>query len=118
MKHPVASVDELEPGQMKAIELERKSILLARNDEGDFYAIRNVCPHKGVPLSLGTLGGTMAACDYGEYRLVKKGEVVRCPWHSWEFDVTTGCSLVEPESCWVKTYSVTVEAGTVYISEE
>jgi nitrite reductase/ring-hydroxylating ferredoxin subunit len=34
---------------------------------------------------------------------------VRCPWHGWEFDITTGQSVFNPHKMRVKTYAVTVE---------
>jgi nitrite reductase (NADH) small subunit len=44
------------------------------NVGGTVYALDGVCPHQGGPLGKGTLGGC----------------IVTCPWHGWQFDVTTG----------------------------
>ena len=40
------------------------------------------------------------------------GEIVRCPWHGWEFDITTGRSVFNPHRMRVKTYDVAVEQMT------
>ena len=46
----------------------------------------------------------------GEYAWAREGEILRCPWHGWEFDITTGRSVFNPHKTRVKTYEVTVEA--------
>jgi nitrite reductase/ring-hydroxylating ferredoxin subunit len=115
MKHIVCKDQDLKCGEMKAFTLENKSIVIARSKNGEFYALRNVCPHKGPALSLGSLDGSCTSYQPGEYILEKDREVIKCPWHSWEFDIKTGCSLFDPESVRVKTYEVTVEDGTVFI---
>jgi nitrite reductase/ring-hydroxylating ferredoxin subunit len=46
--------------------------------------------------------------------LVRDGEIIRCPWHLWEFDLLTGLCLVDPKVR-VKTYPVSIEAGEVVV---
>jgi 3-phenylpropionate/trans-cinnamate dioxygenase ferredoxin subunit len=47
----------------------------------------------------------------GEYVWAREGEILRCPWHGWEFDITTGRSIFNPHRMRVRTYEVTVEAA-------
>ena len=47
----------------------------------------------------------------GEYRLTRPGEMLRCPWHCWEFDIRTGQSWCDPGSVHVRTYEIQVEQG-------
>ena len=47
----------------------------------------------------------------GQYRLSRKGEMLRCPWHGWEFDIRTGQSWCDPDSVWVRRFEVTVQPG-------
>ena len=49
-------------------------------------------------------------CKPGEYVWARDGEILRCPWHGWEFDITTGRSVFNPHAVRVKMYEVTVEA--------
>ena len=49
----------------------------------------------------------------GEYRLERQGEMLRCPWHGWEFDIKTGQSWCHPESVKARTYNVEVVPGEV-----
>jgi len=65
---------------------------------GAFYAIDNICPHRGGPLGEGDMNGA----------------VVTCPWHGWEFDVTTGQSPINPAAC-VQKFEVKIEGGDVLV---
>jgi 3-phenylpropionate/trans-cinnamate dioxygenase ferredoxin subunit len=44
--------------------------------------------------------------------MIRKGEMVRCPWHGWEFDVRTGQSWFDPVQVRVRRYDVTVTPGS------
>lgn len=45
----------------------------------------------------------------GEYIWSREGEILRCPWHGWEFDITTGRSIHNPRKTLVRTYDVSIE---------
>lgn len=107
-KHVVATVDEIPPGQRKIIEIGGRSIGVF-NVSGEFFALRNTCPHQGGPLCQGQLSGFLEARVPGEYRYTRKGEILRCPWHGWEFDVKTGQSWFDPARTRVRSYEVSVE---------
>jgi nitrite reductase/ring-hydroxylating ferredoxin subunit len=47
----------------------------------------------------------------------RQGEILRCPWHNFAFDVTTGRSLLEPERYRVATYRVTIEDGYIVLPD-
>ena len=107
-KHVVATVDEIPPGERKIVEIGGRSIGVF-NIKGEFYALRNICPHQGGPLCEGRLTGfVMADKPGGEYRYERRGEILRCPWHGWEYDVTTGQSWVDPASVRTRRYEVEV----------
>jgi Fe-S cluster biogenesis protein NfuA/nitrite reductase/ring-hydroxylating ferredoxin subunit len=80
LKRPVfedaGPLADLAPGEMKAIELDAASILIA-NVGGEPYAFRNSCPVDGdreLPLDGGRLAGT----------------VLVCPWHNCAYDARSG----------------------------
>ena len=71
--HELTAVANCPPG--KSLELViGEQIIALFNVAGEFYAIDGVCPHQGGPLAEGALTGC----------------IVTCPWHGWQFDVTTG----------------------------
>ena len=46
-----------------------------------------------------------------DYRVERKGEFLRCPWHGWEFDIKTGQSWCDPKSVRARQFPVHVEHG-------
>lgn len=109
-KHRVARIEEIPPGSRKIVEVEGRSIGVF-NLGGEFFAIRNQCPHAGGPLCKGILSGFVNSKEPGEYEYVRRGEIIRCPWHQWEFDVKTGQSWFDPKKVRVKSYETRVEPG-------
>ena len=80
------------------------------NVNGELYALRNICPHKRGPLCTGELTGHVAAAGppsggHAELTVSGEGEVLRCPWHQWPFEIATGRCLVD-SNVRVKTYPV------------
>ena len=108
-RYLVGRASELPPGQRKIVEVEGISIGIF-NVSGTFYALRDRCPHQGAPLCRGSIKGTALPSSPGEYHWGREGEVLRCPWHGWEFDILTGRSLFNPHRVRVKAYEVRVES--------
>ncbi len=93
----VAKVTELQPGSAMVVEAGGRAIALC-NAEGRFYAMDNTCAHRGGPIGEGTLDGT----------------TVTCPWHGWQYDITTGQATMNPQvklSC----YETRVEGEEVLV---
>lgn len=109
-RYIAASVDEVPPGGRKIVELDGRSIGIF-NVGGEFFALRNRCPHQGGPLCLGPLEDHVEAATPGEYAYDADRKMVRCPWHAWEFDLRTGQSWFDPERTRVRGYDVRVERG-------
>lgn len=70
---PLASVSDIPPGTGSEFTIEGR-IIAVFNSEGTLHALDGICPHAGGPLAEGRL----------------QGNVVTCPWHGWQFDVSTG----------------------------
>jgi 3-phenylpropionate/trans-cinnamate dioxygenase ferredoxin subunit len=81
------------------------------NVKGEHYALINRCPHEGAPLGYGPVLGCFSSKRPGEYALTREGEMLRCPWHGWEFDIKTGQSWCHPESVKARTYAVEIVPG-------
>jgi len=109
-KHIIGTVDEIPPGERKLVILEGREIGVF-NVHGEFYALRNRCPHQGGALCKGRVSGFVTARVPGEYEYTRKGEILRCPWHGWEYDIKTGQSWVDPSSVRVRSYEVEVAQG-------
>ncbi len=106
-KHIIGTVDEIPSGERKLVTIEGREIGVF-NVHGEFYALRNRCPHQGGALCKGRVSGFVTARVPGEYKYTRKGEILRCPWHGWEYDIKTGQSWVDPSSVRVRSYEVEV----------
>ncbi len=109
-KHVVAKVSDIPPGERKLVTVRGRPIAIF-NLSGDFYGLLNRCPHQGGSLCDGLLTGLIEADEPGVYRYSRKGEIIRCPWHGWEFDIRTGQSWCDPTKVQVRNYKVEVELG-------
>ena len=107
-KHTVALVGEIPPGERKIVDIEGRSIGVF-NVSGEYFALRNSCPHQGAELCQGAVCGFVSSTSPGEYTIIRRGEFLRCPWHGWEFDIRTGQSWFDPRKVRVKSYQVSVE---------
>lgn len=96
----VATVAECPPGSSLEVVADARIVALF-NVDGSFYALDGVCPHQGGPLGKGELGGC----------------VVTCPWHGWQFDVTTGCNQLRPTMI-QQPFPVRVEGDIVLVDCE
>jgi 3-phenylpropionate/trans-cinnamate dioxygenase ferredoxin subunit len=104
-RHVACRAEELPPGSRMIVEAGGRSIGVY-NVGGDYLAIRNRCPHQGGPLCEGVQVGAVTSERPGDYRYARPGEIVRCPWHGWEFDLRTGASWFDPERRRVRAYEV------------
>lgn len=109
-RHVVARVDEIAAGAAKLVHVEGRPIAIF-NTGSEFLAIANRCPHEGADLCRGKVVPLIESDEPGEIKLSRKGELVRCPWHGWEFDLRTGKSWCDPARTRVKSYDVAVENG-------
>lgn len=115
-KYVVATVDEIPPGQRKVVQIAQRSVGVF-NVKGKYYAIRNQCPHAGGPICEGVTSGLVRSDRPGTYDYIMRGEIIRCPWHGWEFDVRTGLSWFDPVRTRVRSYEARVTPGTALIAE-
>lgn len=107
-RYIVAPVEAIPPGERRIVEIAGRSIGVY-NVNGEFFALRNRCPHQGGPLCNGPVSGFVSSSGPGDYHVTRQGEIVRCPWHGWEFDIRTGQSWFDPRRVRVRSYDVTLE---------
>jgi nitrite reductase/ring-hydroxylating ferredoxin subunit len=109
-RHVIAAVSELPPGSRKVVEIAGRAIAVF-NIRGEFFAVLNRCPHQGGALGEGELIGLVESSEPGQYRFTRSGEILRCPWHGWEFDLRTGRSRCDPARIKARCYDVSIEPG-------
>ena len=112
-RHVVAKVDELSEGSRKLVYLAGREIGVF-HVAGHYYALRNVCPHKGAPICKGRIRPQIYSTGVGEVAFQREGEIIKCPWHLWEFDLTTGASLHD-DDLKIATYRVAQEGDEIVV---
>ena len=85
-------------GELKAFKIKGHEIL-AVNVGDKIFCLDARCTHAGAPLAEGTLNG----------------EVLTCPWHYSQFNITSGMVLREPAQKQLETYRVEVRENFVFI---
>ena len=100
--YPALRADELQRGKTKTALLLGHPLLLGRKNDGTIFAMRDLCPHRGIPLSAGWFDG----------------ERVTCKYHGWEFEPCTGqCQLI-PSLTEADTLDATKIFAGAYACEE
>jgi nitrite reductase (NADH) small subunit len=91
------STKDVPPGEGRVVEAGGRTVALF-NVDGSFYALDNVCSHRGGPLGEGELDGS----------------VVTCPWHAWRWDVTSGANMNNP-AVKMACFPVSVDGEQVWV---
>jgi len=99
----------LSKGQMRREMLLGEPVLLGRDHNGQLFALRDICPHRGVPLSAGR---------------IKSDQTVECPYHGWRFRKDGVCGAIpslvpgqdfDPEKIKVRAYPVMEQDGLIWV---
>lgn len=70
--------DRVKPGRMEGLTLCGEPIVIGRSADGRVFALRNICPHRGIPLSHGRIAA----------------DTVECPYHGWRFAPDGRCTAI------------------------
>ena len=77
--YPALRTDGLRRGKLATAMLLGIPLVIGRKKSGELFAMRDSCPHRGIPLSEGWFDG----------------ERVTCRYHGWEFEPCSGrCELI------------------------
>jgi 3-phenylpropionate/trans-cinnamate dioxygenase ferredoxin subunit len=112
--HVVARVADIPPGGRKIVKIEGREVGVF-NLDGTYYALKNVCPHQGARVCLGRITGTTLPSRVSEFNYGLTGRILRCPWHGWEYDLTTGRSVFDP-NVKVVLYPVTLDEDNIVVT--
>jgi nitrite reductase (NADH) small subunit len=85
------------PGKGRHCEADGGAGIALFNDGGRFFAVRDNCPHMDAPL---------------HDAILARG-VITCRWHGWQFELSTGVSLMSERIC-VDRYPVIVQDGAIW----
>src|SRR5215213_2387640 len=109
-RHIVARTSDIPPGGNRVFGVDGRDIVVFHVN-GEFFALLNRCPHAGAPLEKAACVARLTSPEPGVYQRSRVGELLRCAWHGWEFDMRNGQSWFDPKRFKVRTYPVAVEDG-------
>ena len=69
----------LKKGQMIEKEIDGEKICMGRDEKGEAFALRNQCPHRGIPLTYGNFDGCEIECCYHGWRFEPNGQCTKIP---------------------------------------
>ena len=96
-------------GSLRRLILLGEPVLLGRTRDGKAFALRDICPHRGVPLSAGR---------------VTEENAVECPYHGWTFRSDGACSAIpslvegqdiDPTRIRVRSYPLREQDGLLWV---
>ena len=107
--YPAARVDALSRGKMTTALLCGVPLVLGRKRDGRVFAMKDLCPHRGIPLSAGWFDG----------------ETVQCKYHGWRFEPCTGqcreipsltpLDVLQPEKIFATSYPAEERDGFCWV---
>lgn len=100
---------ELAKGQFKPLWLLGEPLLFGRTNEGEVFAIHDICPHRGIPLSYGSFDGREVECCYHGWRFGPDGRCTAIP------SLVDGQSQVAREKIRVRSYICREVQGIVWV---
>jgi nitrite reductase/ring-hydroxylating ferredoxin subunit len=95
----LGKLDDIPEGKGRAFKAGATTVAVFRSN-GKVFAVANRCIHKGASL-----------CE-GE--LTDGGTVIRCPWHNWPFDLSSGKNCVDHAER-LRTYEVKLQGDQVIL---
>lgn len=96
----VLSADELPPGEMKSVDVDGDSILIANIEDGGVFAVANHCGESPLPLEYSALSGAVLVCS----------------WHGCRYDLRSGARIDGRGEERLRVYPVRVSAGEIQIA--
>lgn len=95
--HRAVAAEDVPIGSGKELTIAGRIVALYHTEDG-FHAIDGICAHAGGPLGQGVLN----RC------------IVTCPWHGWQYDVTTGRHCLT-DSIRQQSFAVKIDGDDVYV---
>ncbi len=99
----------MKPGGLKREMLLGEPVLIGRDRNGAPFAMRDICPHRAVPLSAGKM---------------LDDNTVECPYHGWRFRTDGVCALIpstvsgqtsKRPNIRVRSYPVREQDGLIWV---
>lgn len=114
-RRTICKLDDVVEGKLLPVTIGRTTVVVCRLPTGEIKAVSGRCPHQGADFTHACVTGTTAGDGPHNIIVERIGEILRCPWHGFEFDLVTGGSLVESSTMRLREYRTTIEGDDVIV---
>lgn len=114
-RNVVCAVKDVGESGLHRVEIRGRAWVVVRGPDGTYHALRDLCPHEGAPLSAGNCMNKVIGDEPGQFTSDPSTIVLRCPWHGYEFDVTNGQCIVEPDRIMVRHMALEIEGDDIVL---
>lgn len=111
----IGPADQFPLDEFRIVTAGTRSIGVVRRADGTVDAVRNWCPHKGAEVCKVKLSGTTIPGPPGTLEWGHDGQIVRCPWHGFEFDIRTGKRPYSESTMRLRVYPARIENGEILV---
>ena len=94
------------PNRQKKVTIWSKNYVVWKDSQGDYFALDDICPHRGASLANGKIQNNCAVCPYHGYEFDKNGTLEKIPGLDFQ---NTPCHNLN-------TYSVVESNGWLYLN--
>jgi phenylpropionate dioxygenase-like ring-hydroxylating dioxygenase large terminal subunit len=107
--YPAARVDTLRAGKTSTALLLGVPLLLGRKRDGLLFAMKDLCPHRGIPLSAGWFDGENVQCKYHGWKFEP------CSGKCTEIPSLTGFDILQPAKIYATSYPCEERDGFAWV---
>lgn len=101
--------------EFRIVTVSGRDIGILRRADGRVHAVRNRCPHKGAPMCAFPPTGTMLPGPPDALVWGHDGDILRCPWHGFEFHIETGSRPYTDSRLRLRIYPARIEDGDILL---
>ncbi|MEL6374181.1 MAG: Rieske 2Fe-2S domain-containing protein [Pseudomonadota bacterium] len=117
-RHELGALSAFPRDAVSAVDIDGTRALLVRYGDDEVRVFAPRCPHQGADLACAQVTARTQSERAHELAVAPGAPVVRCPWHGFEFALTTGEALVSAPEGWrwrLRFYAASVEDGQVVV---
>lgn len=117
-RHTVCKLADVRQGEIYPAMVGKARIVLSRTPDGEVKAYTGRCPHQGACLEFGLITEMVEGDHLNDITVDKDHCVLRCPWHGFEYSLSTGQAVVQNaigKYLRLRAYEVEIEGDDVVV---